>query len=189
MSKKIFAVIILSLYNMSLCSCGFFNSSSSSGDTVPPETVIVKETVLVTEEKAESDNKFSIAESDTDDNSQLEISAVESSESAGNSGYTTSDVLKKAAEAANKQYWIVYYSGGKLRMSSFNALEGFTVTLKSDSVFYCDKIVGDATLFCWDDNKNGFSEGGNHWMGDKIIGGNCDVYDEKNDTTIGARTE
>ena len=129
------------------------------------------------------------SEPESDENNQSETAVADSTESTGSAGYTTSDVLKKAAKAADKQYWIVYYRYNKLKMSSFNALEDFTVTL-ANNCLNCDKTVGDPTIYYWDDDKNDFTESiRDPWFCDEIIGGNCDVVDEKNDKTIKARTK
>lgn len=193
MNRRITGLVVALLFvGTSLCACNLDSNSnskeaSSSNFSTQPETVIVKETILVTESKTEETTRTT--EPESDENNQSETAVADSTESTGSAGYTTSDVLKKAAKAADKQYWIVYYRYNKLKMSSFNALEDFTVTL-ANNCLNCDKTVGDPTIYYWDDDKNDFTESiRDPWFCDEIIGGNCDVVDEKNDKTIKARTK
>lgn len=148
------------------------------------ETDIVKETVIVTEivYVTEQNNKEEITTSEVDENK----------------GYTTQDVLKKAAKAADNQYWIVYFGEdfceGSLLMSTFNALEDYTVKWTADGEIVCDKMVGNSIIKDWNSDKSTFTSGMNVKRTDvafrayEIVGSNCDIYDEKNDLTISAKT-
>lgn len=186
--KNIFATAtMLIAVAFIMCSCAM--STAVKTESNQPETVIVKETVFVTETK-------NVTESNNADNAEeTEPAATEdtTSEDNDNKGYTTQEILKKAANTSEKQYWILYYCDNNLRMQSFNALEGFTVTLRSDQHLKCDRLVGDAILYYWDESKSDFSISNSNSYGDwscnDIIGGNVDVLDEKNGKTISARTE
>ncbi len=144
------------------------------------ETDIVKETVIVTEivYVTEQNNKEEITTSEVDENK----------------GYTTQDVLKKAANAADNQYWIVYFGEGTLMMSTFNALEDYTVKWTADGEIICDKMVGNSIIKDWNSKKSAFASGMHGEMtnvafrASEIVGSNCDIYDEKNDKTISAKT-
>lgn len=187
MKTKGFIVLLLVL-GILLSGCSLFGGESSSQQ---PETVIVTETVYVTEPTA-SQPETSVEET-TQEFTQAETTeAIQGTTQ--KKGYTTEDILKKAAEAADKQYWIVYYSkydNNRVEMASFNALEGFQVTLREDKSVKCDKLVGEFSAFVFEDDKNNFIEHvdkqGFSTIG--IIGSNCDIYDEKNDTTIKANAK
>lgn len=178
MRKTIICLCLILTFCLSGCS--FANSSGDSNSQPEPETVIVKETVYVTDPNNEKETQPVTAEST-------------SSEDSGSKGYTTQEVLRRAANASEKQYWILYYWNNGLKMQSFNALEGFTVTLESNQHLKCDRLVGDITLYYWDEEKSDFAITNTTAYGDwgctDIIGGNVDVIDEKNDKTISAKTE
>lgn len=167
-----------------LSGCSFSSSSGNSNSQPEPETVIVKETVVVTETVYVNGSK-------NEKETQPETTE-NNSEGSENKGYTTQEVLRRAANASEKQYWILYYWDNGLKMQSFNALEGFTVTLESNQHLKCDRLVGDITLYYWDEKKNDFAITNTTAYGDwgctDIIGGNVDVFDEKNDKTISAKT-
>ena len=80
-------------------------------------------------------------------------------------------------------------------MASFNALENFTVIMDANKKIICKKLVGDCRLYEWDSDNSGFKEIYNSYKTrlatqcTEIIGSNCDIYDEKNDTVIKAKTE
>ena len=96
-------------------------------------------------------------------------------------------------QKAYNQYWIVFFGEGSLQMATFNALENFTVTWTSGRELVCDKMVGSSIVKQWDDDKNTFV--GNRARTDvafsasEIVDSNCDIYDEKADTTIPAKTQ
>ena len=184
MKKGIICMVLF--ISICLSGCSFANSSDNSNNQPEPETVIVKETVVVTETVyvTEPNNAEGTEQTATKDNT---------SEDDENKGYTTQDVLKKAAEASDNQYWVVYFGEGSLRMSTFNALENFTLKWTSDGELVCDKLVGNSIIKNWDSDKSTFS-GKNErtdvaFRASEIVGSNCDVYDEKNDKTISAKTE
>lgn len=178
--KKIIltSTIVLSIL---FSGCSFANLCDSSNSKPEPETVIVKETVIVTE---------TVYVTEPNNDEKIKPTTAEDSES---KGYTTQEILKRAAETSEKQYWILYYCDNNLRMQSFNALEGFTVTLESNQHLKCDRLVGDVTLYYWDEEKSDFeithTTTYGEWSCNEIIGGNVDVIDEKNDKTISAKTE
>lgn len=178
--KKIILIstIVLSIL---FSGCSIANLSDSLNSKPEPETVIVKETVVVTE-------TIYVTEPTND-----ETTKPTTAEDSEGKGYTTQEVLKKAAEASEKQYWVLYYCDNNLKMQSFNALEGFTVTLESNQHLKCDRLVGDVTLYYWDEEKSDFSitntTSFGAWSCSDIIGGNVDVIDEKNDKTISSKTE
>lgn len=187
MLKKVLAMGMSAFMCLALCSCG-----NSEGNIIDKqiETVVVKETVYVTE--ANENNEQSSNVYYYDETSSPE--QYEEETRASKKGYTTADILRKAAEAADKQYWVVFYAGynnNRIEMASFNALENFSV--KWNEKLYCEKLVGECTQFKFDDDKNSFVEyNHNIYLTGKatdIIGSNCDIYDEKNDTTINAKTE
>lgn len=179
MKKIIVYLFLICVVCLSGCSSANLNDNSNSNPE--PETVIVKETVIVTE---------TVYVTEPNNDEKIEPTTLEESES---KGYTTQEILKRAANTSEKQYWILYYCDNKLRMQSFNALEGFTVTLRSDQHLKCDRLVGDVTLYYWDEEKSDFSitntTAYGDWSCNDIIGGNVDVIDEKNDKTISAKTE
>lgn len=175
-------IICLCIF-LAVCLSGCSSVSNDSNSLPEPETIIVKETVIVTE-------TVYVTESNNEETTTIEDTT---SDDAEKKGYTTQDVLQKAANAADKEYWILYYWDNQLKMQSFNALEGFTVTLGSDKHLICDKLVGKITLYYWDEEKSDFSithtTAYGDWGTSDIIGGNVDVIDEKNDKTIPARTD
>ena len=188
---KLAAVCILPAlcFTLGACSKGADVSLQASADK-QAETVIVKETVYVTEPSANS--------AEQDISSEIETQPETESETvADKKGYTTADILKKAAEAAEKQYWVAYFQNNYIQMTTFDALENFTVTMNSDGWATCDKLVGECIVYYWDSDKNGFEKINDQWNYktkltrgcSEIIGGNCDIYDEKNDTVIKAKTE
>lgn len=184
MKKAIICLCLILAFCLSACS--FTNSSDNSNSQPEPETVIVKETVIVTE-------TVYVTDPNNEKETQPETAESTSSEDRGSKGYTTQEVLRRAANASEKQYWILYYWNNGLKMQSFNALEGFTVTLESNQHLKCDRLVGDITLYYWDEEKSDFAVTHTTAYGDwgctDIIGGNVDVFDEKNDKTIPAKTE
>lgn len=190
-NKKGIFVITIMVFASAFIMCSCTVSTSEKQDSNQPETVIVKETILVTDTPAQ--------ETETEDTAEqtealTETPTEEPTEAATDKkGFTTADILKKAKEVAEKQYWILYYCDNELRMQSFNALEGFTVTLRSDQHLKCDRLVGDVTLYYWDEAKSNFSitktSAYGDWSCNDIIGGNVDVIDEENDKTISAKTE
>lgn len=181
MLKKVLATGMAVFISFALCSCG---DSERNIIDKQIETVVVKETVYVTEANQNNEVYY---------NEPSEPNQYEEETRENKKGYTTADILRKAEEAADKQYWILYYCDNKLRMQSFNALEGFTVTLESDQHLKCDRLVGDVILYFWDEEKSDFSitnsTAYSDWKCNSIIGGNVDIIDEKNDTIISAKTE
>lgn len=185
---KLAAVCILPAlcFTLGACSKGTDVSVQASADK-QVETVIVKETVYVTEPSANS--------AEQDISSEIETQPETESETvAKKKGYTTADILKKAADAAEKQYWVVFYEGyrdNRIEMSSFDALENYTVNWNKNLI--CEKQVGQCTQYKFDDEQNKFVKTGTYKIltdfATDIIGGNCDIYDEKNDTVIKAKTE
>ena len=185
MKKGIICMVLF--ISICLSGCSFANSSDNSNSQPELETVIVKETVKVTE---------TVYVTDPNNAEETEQTTMKdnTSEEDENKGYTTRDILKKAAMAADKQYWVVFYEGtrdNKIEMSSFNALEGFSV--KWNRSLVCEKQVGKVTQYKFDDDKNAFVEIGSYKIltdaATDIIGSNCDIFDEKNDKTIFTKTE
>lgn len=176
-------------FTLGACSKGADVSLQASADK-QAETVIVKETVYVTEPSANSVEKDN--SSSNESQSETENETV-----ADKKGFTTADILKKAADAAEKQYWFAYFQNNYIQMTTFDALENFNVKMDSDGWVTCDKLVGECIVYYWDSDKNGFEKNGDQWNYktkltrgcSEIIGGNCDIYDEKNDTVIKAKTE
>lgn len=170
-----------------LSGCSFANSGGNSNSQPEPETVIVKETVIVTE---------TVYVTDPNNAEETEQTTTEgnTSEDDNNKGYTTQDVLKKAAEASDNQYWIVYFGDDGLLMSTFNALEDYTVKLTADGKLVCDKMVGSSIVKEWNSDKCTFTSGMHAKLTivandvNDIVGSNFDVYDEKNNNTISAKT-
>lgn len=160
-----------------LSGCSFVDLNSQP----EPETVIVKETVIVTETIYV-----------TEPNNEDETEKTTINDDNENKGYTTQDVLNKAAETADNQYWIVYFGEGRLMMSTFNALEDYTVKWTADGEIVCDKMVGNSIIKDWDSDKSNFSGHDERtdvaFSASEIVGSNCDIYDEKNDKTISAKT-
>lgn len=181
--KKAIICLCLALV-ICLSGCSFANSSGDSNSQPEPETVIVKETVIVTE-------TVYVTEPNNEEKTTINDNTTEGDE---NKGYTTQDVLKKAAEAADNQYWIVYFGEGSLMMSTFNALEDYTVKWTADGEIVCDKMVGSSIIKDWNSDKSTFTSGMHGKRTDvafkasEIVGSNCDIYDEKNDITISAKT-
>lgn len=170
-----------------LSGCSFANLGGNSNSQPEPETVIVKETVVVTE---------TVYVTEPNNEEETEKTTINDSTSEGdeNKGYTTQDVLKKADEAADNQYWIVYFGEGSLMMSTFNALEDFTVKWTAEGEIVCDKMVGSSIIKDWNSDKSTFTSGMHAnrtdvaFRASEIVGSNCDIYDEKNDKTISAKT-
>lgn len=163
------------------------NSAEYKNKEPEPGTDVVKESVIETEIVYV-----------TEPNNKEKTEKTTTSEVDKNKGYTTQDVLKKAAKAADNQYWIVYFGEdfceGSLLMSTFNALEDYTVKWTADGEIVCDKMVGNSIIKDWNSDKSTFTSGMNVKRTDvafrayEIVGSNCDIYDEKNDLTISAKT-
>lgn len=180
MRRGITLMLLLVVLSLVLCSCSV--TQQTKQDDVPNniETVIVKETVIVSETVYATEPTIIKSEVESEDKTDT---------STGKVGYTTADILKKAAQAADKQYWIVFYEGtrgNRIEMSSFNALEDFSVSWNKDIT--CEKQVGECTQFKFDENSNGFVETGKYGKitdeATGIIGSNCEIYDIKNDSVI-----
>lgn len=186
MKTKGFIVLLLVL-GILLSGCSLFGGESSSQQ---PETVIVTETVYVTEPTA-SQPETSVEET-TQEFTQAETTAA-IQETTQKKGYTTEETLKKAAEESENQYWIVFFGEDRLKMATFNALEGFTVTWKADGEIVCDKLMGSSTVKHWDSDENKFIRESQRtdiaFEASEIVGSNCDIYVEKNDTTIKANAK
>lgn len=180
---KLAAVCLLPAlcFTLGACSKGADVSLQPSADK-QAETVIVKETVYVTEPSANS------AEQDISSEIETQPETV-----AEKKGFTTKEVLQKAESASENQYWIVFFGEGSLQMATFNALENFTVKWTSGGELVCDKLMGVSTVKHWDSGKSTFTgkEGRTDvaFRASEIVGSNCDIYDEKNDTVIKAKTE
>lgn len=182
MKKSIALCLLLAAVCFSGCSL-FGNGSEESQQ---PETIVVKETVYVAETPISQPETVP----ETVGEQEKQTNAEEATEK---KGYTTADILKKANEVAENEYWIVYFDGG-LHMASFNALEGFTLTWKKrDGELVCDKQVGTSIVHKWSSEDSTFKNDGGRtdiaFHCDEIVGSNCDIYDEKNDTVIKAKTE
>ena len=85
--KKMVICLCL-VISVCLSGCSIFSSNDSTNSKPEPETVIVKETVIVTE---------TVYVTEPNDAENIKATTTENSE---RRGYTTQDVLKKAAEAA-----------------------------------------------------------------------------------------
>lgn len=177
-------ICILLVITCFIVTCAFSGCSVSQPNAEPnaqPETVIVKETVIVYETVFVNET----VNNESNDSEQTQVDDKK--------GYTTEEVLQKAEAASDNQYWIVFFGEGSLQMATFNALENFTVTWTSDRELVCDKLVGSSIVKQWDSEKNTFT--GNRARTDiafrasEIVGSNCNIYDEKADTTISAKTQ
>lgn len=174
-------MVMVSTVSLCLSGCSFANLSETSSIKPEPETVIVKETVIVTE-------TVFVTEPDSEEKVEATTKEDDTSEATDSKGYTTQDVLKKADEASDNQYWIVFFGEGALRVATFNALENFTVKWTAVGELVCDKLVGISIVKKWDSDKSTFSgkEGRTDvaFRASEIVGSNCDIYDEKCDTVI-----
>ena len=90
--KKIIVYLFL-ICVVCLSGCSSANLNDNSNSKPEPETVIVKETVIVTE---------TVYVTEPNNDEKIEPTTLEESES---KGYTTQEILKRAANTSEKQYW------------------------------------------------------------------------------------
>lgn len=190
--KKVSAIILVLLLlalGISMSGCSMFGGDTSSQHE--PETVIVTETVYVTE-PASSQPETTVEGTTQEDTIQSETTDT-TQQVSEKKGYTTEETLKKAEESSENQYWIVFFGEGRLKMATFNALEGFKVVWKSDGELVCDKLMGSSIVKYWDSNENTFTKETDRtdiaFRASDIVGSNCDIYVEKNNTVIEAKTK
>lgn len=130
-----------------------------------------------------ADNSSKSTESEQTEGN-IEPSSVELS---SNSDY--SEILTKASQAADKQYWVVFnegYRDNRIEMSSFDAKDGFTVTW--DKSVYCDNQDGKCTQYAYNEETKAFEKIGEYGnltdYATSIIGSNCEIFVASENRTI-----
>ena len=100
-----------------------------------------------------------------------------------------SEILAKAAQAADKRYWVVFnegYRDNRIEMSSFDAKDGFTVTW--DKGVFCDSQNGNCTQYMFNAETNDFEKIGEYNKltdyATSILGSNCEIIVASENRTI-----